>query len=611
MANILNVETRLNYQSKYEQVRRRRISVDNAKLKKKLLLVGSCFANSGPHFAALSCIPSCCRIIGEVSTLPTSRYGWFSGGRRALAPTFLIAGTTPSTAFQCSGGDRCSGGSSGQESGGKDHKLTDPDLFAAGTVIFAIRPHRRETENHLSLDELEKVELSMEQLRLNFSLVLRFVRRVTGLSNLLYYAIVHPMRAQYTCTISQARKIVITTWVTHKEVGMRVTAYWCVRDSESGLLWRAHEVYMLVLVLVLPLTVMAYCYTAICWEIWRVMKRRYHMTSRRTLNPTNIDTESIPMTQRQSIRNNRRVQKQDDQTEEESRTIRQIPIIMVKEEAARDERAVIRVPSNSSLTCEANCRRAGVAGLALFLPPESALRWENARTSENSLQSRFPLRIDLTDRLGRFCSAPEQIGFSQDCINPIVYGFMSKHFRESFLSAACGGWWICCPRRGYRAPVKRHPSLSQTRTTSTKTFQGSLRHLKKLIFPLEESNIHRDTVRNVGFLRRSKHYIEPITAKHIGALQINVDKRTVREVRQPGKYVEISEIEDVGNFLCFERWRSSRVSAFLTTLGKLKKLKVGTRLSEEVEAKDGKLRKARVTKIWKARKVEFKKYKIR
>lgn len=69
---------------------------------------------------------------------------------------------------------------------------------------------------------------------------------------------------------------------THKEVGLRVIAYWCVRDSEFGLLWRAHEVYMLVLVLVLPLTVMGYCYTAICWEIWRVMKRRYHLTSRRT-----------------------------------------------------------------------------------------------------------------------------------------------------------------------------------------------------------------------------------------------------------------------------------------------------------------------------------------
>ena len=45
---------------------------------------------------------------------------------------------------------------------------------------------------------------------------------------------------------------------------------------------------------------------------------------------------------------------------------------------------------------------------------------------------------------------------------------MSKHFRENFLSAACGGWWIFCPRRGYRASVTRNPSLSQTRSTSVR-----------------------------------------------------------------------------------------------------------------------------------------------
>ncbi|KAK1124224.1 hypothetical protein K0M31_006599 [Melipona bicolor] len=167
-------------------------------------------------------------------------------------------------------------------------------------------------------------------------------------------------------------------------------------------------------------------------------------------------------------------------------------------------------------------------------------------------------------------TAFQLMAYFNSCINPIVYGFMSKHFRESFLSAACGGWWICCPRKGYRAPVKRHPSLSQTRTTS---------------------------ISGLSFFQRK--------------FRINVDKRTVREVRQHGKYFEISEIEDVGNFLCFERWRSSRVSAFLTTLDKLKKLEVGTKYSEEVEAKNGKLRKARVIKIWKTRKVEFKKYKIR
>lgn len=68
----------------------------------------------------------------------------------------------------------------------------------------------------------------------------------------------------------------------HKEVGERYVAYWCVRDSESKNIWIFHEVYMLCLVLIIPLTIMALCYTRICWEIWRVMKRRYHMTSRHT-----------------------------------------------------------------------------------------------------------------------------------------------------------------------------------------------------------------------------------------------------------------------------------------------------------------------------------------
>ncbi|XP_076679790.1 pyroglutamylated RF-amide peptide receptor isoform X5 [Andrena cerasifolii] len=165
---------------------------------------------------------------------------------------------------------------------------------------------------------------------------------LTAMSIERYYAIVHPMRAQYTCTISQARRIVIATWVTsfllgipmiftqtHKVVGQKVIAYWCVRDSDTGLLWRAHEVYMLMLVLVVPLTVMTFCYTAICWEIWRVMKRRYHMTSRHALSPNNLDTESIPMAERSGERNGRRSYREDRQTEEESRTMKQVVKMLV------------------------------------------------------------------------------------------------------------------------------------------------------------------------------------------------------------------------------------------------------------------------------------------
>ncbi|KAI4497972.1 hypothetical protein M0802_006796, partial [Mischocyttarus mexicanus] len=164
---------------------------------------------------------------------------------------------------------------------------------------------------------------------------------LTAMSIERYYAIVHPMRAQYMCTISQARKIVIITWAAsfllgvpmvftqrHKEVGQRVIAYWCVRDPDAAFLWKAHEVYMLLLVLVLPLTVMAFCYTAICWEIWKVMKRRYHMTSRHALHPNNVDAECIPMTPRQNS-NGRRSRRDNGQTEEESKTMKQVVKMLV------------------------------------------------------------------------------------------------------------------------------------------------------------------------------------------------------------------------------------------------------------------------------------------
>ncbi|KYQ58994.1 Pyroglutamylated RFamide peptide receptor [Trachymyrmex zeteki] len=264
---------------------------------------------------------------------------------------------------------------------------------------------------------------------------------LTAMSIERYYAIVHPMRAQYICTISQARKIVIITWIaafllgipmtftqTHKEVGVRRIAYWCVRNSEAGLLWKSHEVYMLIVVLVLPLIIMAFCYTSICWEIWRVMKRRYHMTSRHALNPNSADTESIPMTQRQG--GNERKSRRDDK-DEESRTMKQVVKMLV-------------------------------AVVVLFAICWAPMLIDNVLTAYGFLPR---VKSGVHKHLN---TAFQLMAYFNSCINPIVYGFMSKHFRENFLSAACGGWWIFCPRRGYRASVTRNPSLSQTRSTSVR-----------------------------------------------------------------------------------------------------------------------------------------------
>ena len=64
----------------------------------------------------------------------------------------------------------------------------------------------------------------------------------------------------------------------HLPVGERVPAFWCVRDWDSPLLWQLYELYMLVLVLVVPLTVMAGAYAAIAREIWRVTYLRSALT---------------------------------------------------------------------------------------------------------------------------------------------------------------------------------------------------------------------------------------------------------------------------------------------------------------------------------------------
>ncbi|KAK8729277.1 hypothetical protein OTU49_008733, partial [Cherax quadricarinatus] len=66
----------------------------------------------------------------------------------------------------------------------------------------------------------------------------------------------------------------------HMEVGVRVRAYWCVRDFDSPLLWRSYETYMLVLVLLVPAGVMAAAYAAICLAIITMVRHRRSITGK-------------------------------------------------------------------------------------------------------------------------------------------------------------------------------------------------------------------------------------------------------------------------------------------------------------------------------------------
>ena len=62
------------------------------------------------------------------------------------------------------------------------------------------------------------------------------------------------------------------------EVGEGLEAYWCVRDFDSTLLWPGYETYMLLTLLLLPLTIMITTYTAICRAVRKMAETRQKMS---------------------------------------------------------------------------------------------------------------------------------------------------------------------------------------------------------------------------------------------------------------------------------------------------------------------------------------------
>ncbi|PNF33344.1 hypothetical protein B7P43_G06325 [Cryptotermes secundus] len=277
------------------------------------------------------------------------------------------------------------------------------------------------------------------------------VLTLTAMSIERYYAIVHPMKAKYMCTISQARKIILGIWVAsfllavpnlvsqeHILVGIKYKAYYCVQTMDKPSLWRFHEVYMLLLILVIPTCIMIVAYGSISWEIWHVMQRRYDMTSGQALNPVGGrgGVESFPLRYskrfqrgmgsnvgsfRESIRKANAIR-----TEEENNTVKQVIKMLV-------------------------------AVVALFVLCWAPLLILNVLYAYGVV-SKYSNDVEIKNVQSGFTV----MAYSNSCINPLVYGFMSKNFRESFYKALCR----CCYRGG-RVP-KRHFSLSQTRTTSVR-----------------------------------------------------------------------------------------------------------------------------------------------
>ncbi|CAH1990365.1 unnamed protein product [Acanthoscelides obtectus] len=239
------------------------------------------------------------------------------------------------------------------------------------------------------------------------------VLTLTAISLERYYAIVYPMKAKYTCTLSQAKKIVIVIWILsvvlsiptlegqiHLPVGPTKEYRYCVRNWDNGRVWKFHELYLLFVVLVGPFSIITFSYVTICRKIWKVMGK----TLTTNEQPLSRNYRSLPTDEKQSTVTSAcgewgSTRKSTNQ-HHDTHVVQQVIFMLV-------------------------------VVVALFAICWAPLLVDNVLTAFAVLpHMRF-------GGLKYMSSAFHLLAYFNSCVNPVVYGFMSKNFRDNFLLQIC------------------------------------------------------------------------------------------------------------------------------------------------------------------------------
>ncbi|XP_025111286.1 G-protein coupled receptor 54-like [Pomacea canaliculata] len=261
------------------------------------------------------------------------------------------------------------------------------------------------------------------------------VLNLTGLSLERYYAIMYPMKARYMCTVKLARRSVIGIWILslvmalpiivgqgHFLVGGSRKGYWCMERWPDLVYQQLYQLYMLLIVYVLPLTFMTCTYVSICRRLWQV---RYQRASIRAGHSC-------------SVRSSHNL----------------LPILMTSPPsssgdacAQRGEFRLLVRQTNTGVRCKRGTQsedatRKQVVKMLVAVVALFALCW--GPIIVNNVLVAFGLLEELhLGSLKPMRQAFWLLAYLNSCLNPIVYGFMSKNFRESFRNTV----WQCVLRK--------------------------------------------------------------------------------------------------------------------------------------------------------------------
>jgi len=259
------------------------------------------------------------------------------------------------------------------------------------------------------------------------------VLTLTAMSIERYYAIVHPIRAQYLCTLSQARKVITATWTfsfvlasptlfiqTHLPVGDRIPAFWCVRHSNNPLGWKIYEIYMLVVILILPLTIMIIAYGSICNEIWQMTLQRGALINEPVHEAANGTT---------SMHRSRSMETPENMEAQELNSMSIRTKNLPSQTGSKDNASKCRSRRQTDYRTAKQVVKMLVAVVVLF-----AICWA-PYLIDNVLTGFDVLPHARTGAKKHMRTAFHLLAYFNSCINPLVYGFMSRNFRRGFKSA--------------------------------------------------------------------------------------------------------------------------------------------------------------------------------
>ncbi|KAL8590362.1 hypothetical protein ACOMHN_011576 [Nucella lapillus] len=234
----------------------------------------------------------------------------------------------------------------------------------------------------------------------------------------------------------------------HKEVGHRRRAYWCLKNWDNKVQSRLYEVYMLGVMLLLPLSVMSFSYVSICKELWVMSSLRSTMATRGQNMGSDQGgsfaepTKTTSTASRGFLNGASQVVSGGGKGTQARFTFRSSPQTPPSSQSASPYRApterspVIRLVRKTKIPAEDDRTRKQVIKMLVAVIAIFVLCWAPILIS-NVLTAFQVLHHLNYGYLKPLRQAFYLMAYANSCVNPLIYGFMSRHFRQTFLHAIC------------------------------------------------------------------------------------------------------------------------------------------------------------------------------